>query len=148
MVLRWATRPSRTNMDTHTHTKCPFHHRGLESKSRNSRYTFSNGQVWPWSTNEAGKRLTKFCQENALVITNTLFQQYKRWPYTWTSADGQYWNQTDYILCSCWWRRSIQSAKTRAWAGSDHELLIAKFSFNLKKVGDISNPLLHSGSDQ
>ena len=39
--------------------------------------------------NEAGQRLTEFCQENALVIANTLFQQHKRRHYTWTSADGQ-----------------------------------------------------------
>ena len=39
--------------------------------------------------NEAGQRLTEFCQENALVIVNTLFQQYKRWYYTQTSSDGQ-----------------------------------------------------------
>ena len=48
--------------------------------------------------NEAGQRLTEFCQENALVITNTVFQQYKRRLYTWTSPDGQYQNQIDYIL--------------------------------------------------
>ena len=40
--------------------------------------------------NEAGQRLTEFCQENALVIANTLFQQHKRKLYTWTSPDGQY----------------------------------------------------------
>ena len=40
--------------------------------------------------NEAGQRLTEFCQENALVITNTLFQQHKRRLYTWTSPDDQY----------------------------------------------------------
>ena len=40
--------------------------------------------------NEAGQRLTEFCQENALVITNTLFQQHKRRLYTWTSPDGQH----------------------------------------------------------
>ena len=50
--------------------------------------------------NEAGQRLTEFCQENALVIANTLFQQHKRRLYTWTSPDGQYQNQIDYILCS------------------------------------------------
>ena len=50
--------------------------------------------------NEAGKRLTEFCQEKALVIANTLFQQHKRRLYTWTSPDGQYQNQIDYILCS------------------------------------------------
>ena len=42
--------------------------------------------VW----NEAGQRLIEFCQENALVIANTLFQQHKRRLYTWTSPDGQH----------------------------------------------------------
>ena len=40
--------------------------------------------------NEAGKRLIEFCQENALVIANTLFQQHKKRLYTWTSPDGQH----------------------------------------------------------
>ena len=40
--------------------------------------------------NEAGQRLIEFCQENLLVITNTLFQHHKRRLYAWTSPDGQY----------------------------------------------------------
>ena len=40
--------------------------------------------------NEAEQRLIEFFQENALVIANTLFQQHKRRPYTWTSPDGQH----------------------------------------------------------
>ena len=50
--------------------------------------------------NEAGQRIIGFCQENALVIANTLFQQHKRRLYTWTSPDGQHQNQIDYIRCS------------------------------------------------
>ena len=42
--------------------------------------------------NEAGQRLIEFCQENALVIVNTLFQQHKRRLCTWTSPDGQHRN--------------------------------------------------------
>ena len=78
------------------------------------------------------ERLIEFCQENTLVIANTLFQ-HKRRLYTWTS-------QIDYILCSQRWRSSIQSAKTRPGADCDsnHELLIAKFRLKLKKVGEIS----------
>ena len=89
--------------------------------------------------NEAGQRLINFCQENALVIANTLFQQYKRRLYTWTSPDGQH------ILCSQRWRSSIQSAKTRPGAdcGSDHELLIAKFRLKLKKVGKTTRTFRH-----
>ena len=40
--------------------------------------------------NEAGQRLVEFCQENALIIANILFQQHKRRLYTWTSPDGQH----------------------------------------------------------
>ena len=70
-------------------------------------------------------------------IANTLFQQHNRRLYTWTSPDGQHQNQIDYILCSLRWRLSIQSAKTRPGAdcGSDHKLLLAKFTLKLKKVG-------------
>ena len=50
--------------------------------------------------NEAGQRIIEFCQENALVIANTLFQQHKRRLCTWTSPDGQHRNQIDNILCS------------------------------------------------
>ena len=92
--------------------------------------------------NEAGQRLIEFCQENTLIIANTLFQQHKRRPYTWTSPDGQHRNQIDYILCSQRWRSSIQSAKTRLGAdcGTDHEILIAKFRLKLKKVGKTTRP--------
>ena len=96
--------------------------------------------------NEAGQRLIEFCQENALVIANTLFQQHKRRLYTWTSPDGQHQNQTDFILCSQRWRSSIQSAKTRPGAdcGSDHDLLITKFRLKLKKVGKTARPFRYN----
>ena len=57
--------------------------------------------------NEAGQRLIECCQENTLVIANTLFQQHKRRLYKGTSPDGQHQNQIDYILCSQRWRSSI-----------------------------------------
>ena len=84
--------------------------------------------------NEARQSLVEFCQENALVIANTFFQQHKRRLYTRTSLDGQHRNQIDYSIYSQRWRSSIQSAKTRwgADCGSDHELLIAKFRLKLK----------------
>ena len=122
--------------------KRPFPHRGLECKSRKSRYLELTGKFDLEVQNEAGQRLTELCKENTLVIANTLFQQHKRRPYTWTSPDGQCWNQIDYILCSQRWRSSIQSPKTRhrADCGSDYELLIAKFRLKLKKVGKITIP--------
>ena len=69
-----------------------------------------------------------------MVIANTLFQQHKRRVYTWTSPDGQYQNETDYILCSKRWRSSAKT-RPRADCGSDHEPLIAKFRLKLKKAG-------------
>ena len=67
--------------------------------------------------NEAGQRLTKFCQEKPLIIANAFFQKHKRWLYAWTSPDGWYEIRLyDFSLCSRRWRSSIQSAKTRPGA--------------------------------
>ena len=64
--------------------------RGLECKSKKSRNTWVTGKFGLGIRNEAGQRLIEFCQENTLVIANTLFQQHKRRLYTWTSPDGQH----------------------------------------------------------
>ena len=84
-------------------------------------------------TENSNPLITRF----ALVIASTLCQQHKRRFYTWTSPDGQHWNQIDHILCSQRWRTSIKSPKTRlgAGCGTDHELLIGKFRLKLKKLG-------------
>ena len=118
----------------------------MECKSRKSRNTWSNRQIWPWKWHEAGQRLIEFCQENAPVITNTLFQQHKRRLYTWTSPDGQHQNQIDCILCSQRWKSSIQSVKLRLGddCGTDHELFTAKFRLKLKKVGKTTRPFRHT----
>ena len=138
MVLGRPTRPSRTN----TQKRCPFHHRGLECKVGSQEIIGVTGKFGLGVQNETGQRLTEFCQDNAPVIANTLFQQQRRWLYAWTSPDGQHQNQIDHILCSQRWRSSIQSAKTRPGAdyGSDHELLIAKFRLKLRKVGKTTKP--------
>ena len=123
-------RPSRTN----TKRRHPFHHRGLESKSRNR-------QVWPWST--------KWSRAKANRVLPRERTSHSKHPlptppddYTWTSPDGQHRNHIDYILCSRRWRSSIQSAKTRPGADcdSDHELLIAKFRLKLKNEGKTTKP--------
>ena len=80
--------------------------------------------------NEAGQRLIEFCQENALVIANTLFQQHKRRLYTWTSPDGQHRNQSDYILSNQRWINSTQSAK------QDQELTVAQIMNSLLPNSD------------
>ena len=81
--------------------------------------------------------------------SNTLFQQHKRrlYTYSWTSPCGQYRNQIDYyILCSQRWRSSMQSAKTRLGAdyGSDHELLLGKFSSVSQSCPTLCEPMNRS----
>ena len=89
---------------------------GQESLKRNDIFILGDwnanveGREIPWVIgklglgvqNEAWQKLIEFCQENTMVIASTLFKQHKKQLYTWTSANGQYWNQIDYMLCS--WR--------------------------------------------
>ena len=81
--------------------------------------------------NEAEQRLIEFCQENALVIANTLFQQHKRRLYTWISPNGQYQNQIDYIICSQRWRSSTQQKQ-------DQELTVAQIMNSLLPNSDLN----------
>ena len=135
MVLWRPIRPSTANTK-----KCPFQHKGLECNSRKSRDTWCNKEVWPWSTKwcraKANRVLPRDCTgDSKHPLPTTLL-------YTWTSPDGQYWNQSDYILCSSRWRSSIQSVKAISGAdyGSNHDLLIAKFRLRLKKVRETTRP--------
>ena len=138
MVLRKPTRPSRTN----TPQNVLFLIGDWNAKVGSQQIPGVTGKFGLRVQNEAGQRLIEFCQENALVIANNLFQQHMRRLYTWISPDGQYQNQIDHILCSQRWKSCIQSAKTRLGAdcGLDQELLIAKFRFKLKKVGKTARP--------
>ena len=137
MVLWRPTRPFRTN----TQKDVLFIIGDWNAKVGSQETPGETGKFGLGMRNEAGQRLIEFWQEKALVIANTLLQQ-KRRLYTWTSPDGQHWNQIDYILCSQRWKSSIQSAETRPGADcdSDHEFLIAKFRLKLKKVGEITGP--------
>jgi hypothetical protein len=86
--------------------------------------------------NEAGEQMLEFCEENDLFLANTYVQQSERSLYTWTSPDGQYRNQIDYILGRRRWRSAFQSVKTRPddECGSDHELLTATVRIKLKNT--------------
>ena len=107
--LWWPTTLSRTN----TQTRCTFHHRGLECKSRKSRDISSNSQVWHWSTKWSRAKANRVLPKNTLIIANTLFQQHERPLYTRTSPDGQNWNQIDYIyFCSI---SFIQAGWNSSW---------------------------------
>ena len=82
--------------------------------------------------NEAGQRLIEFCQENTLVIANTLFQQHKRRLYTWTSPDGQYQNQIDCIPCS------QDGAALYSQQKQDQELTVAQIMNSLLPNSDLN----------
>ena len=88
---------------------------GWNAKVGNQKTPGVTGKFVLGVQNEEVQRLIEFCQENALVIANSLFQ-HKRRLYTSTSPDGRHQNQMDFNLCSQRWRSSIQSAKTRPGA--------------------------------
>ena len=93
--------------------------------------------------NKAGQRITEFCQENALVIANTLFQQHKR--RHGHGHDQMVNTEIRLIIFLAAKDREVlysQQKQERELTGSDHELLIAKFRLKLKKVG---KPLDHPG---
>ena len=69
---------------------CPFNCKDWNANVGSQEIFGVAGKFGLGVQNEAGQRLTEFCQENALVIASTLFQQHKRRLYTWTSPDGQY----------------------------------------------------------
>ena len=141
MVLWIPTRPSRTN----TKKRCPFHQRGLKCKSRKSRDTWCNSQVWPWNTKRSRAKANR-----VLPIERTTHSKY---PLPTTQEKTLHMDITRWsTLKSDWlyslqrrWRSSIRLAKTRPGAdcGSDHELLIAKFRLQLKKVGKTTRPFMY-----
>ena len=75
----------------------------------------------------------EFCQENALVIANTNFQQHKRRLYIWTSPDGQHWNQIDYILFAAKDGEALYSQQKQ-----DQELTVAQIMSSLLPNSDLN----------
>ena len=142
MVIWSPTRPSRTN----TKKRCPFHHRGLECKSRKSRNIWSNRQIWPWRMEWSRAKADRVLPREHTGHSKQPLPTTQEKTLHMDVPDGQHRNQIDYILCSQRWRSSIQSAKTWPGAdcGSDHELLIAKFRLKLKKVGKTTKPLRYT----
>ena len=121
---------------TNTPKICPFHYRGLECKSRKSRNTWSNRQIWPWNTEWSRaktnivlpRKCTGHSKHPLLAIQEkTLYIEITRW--STLKSDWLYSLQPI-------WRSSIQSTKnkTRCW------LCIVKFRLQLKKVGKTTRP--------
>ena len=109
----------------------------MQCISRKSRYTWNNGQIWPWCTErsreKANRVLSRECTGHSIQPLRTTQEMTLHVDIT----RYQYHNQIDYIFCNIRWISFIQSANTRPGAdcGSDHKLLIAKFRLKLKKVG-------------
>ena len=82
--------------------------------------------------NEAGQRLIEFCQENALVIANTLFQKHKRRLYTWTSPDGQHQNKL-IIFSAARYGEALYSQQKQ-----DRELTVAQIMNSLLPNSDLN----------
>ena len=82
---------------------------------------------------EAGQRLIEFCQENALVIANTLFQQHKRRLYTRTSPDSQHQNQIDYVFYAAKDGEALYSQQKQ-----DQELTVAQIMNCLVPNSDLN----------
>ena len=132
MVIWRPTRPSRTN----TPKDVLFIIGDWNAKLQSQETPGVTGKFGLGVQNEAGQRLTEFCQENTLVIANTLFQQHKRRLYTWIPPDSQYWNKVDYLFeAKDGEALYSQQKQDLELTGPDHELLITKFRLKLKKVG-------------
>ena len=87
LVLRRLTTPSRMN----TKNRCPFHHRELECKSRKSKDTRSNRQVWPWSTKWSRAMANKsFVKRIHWSWQTPFFQEPKSQLYTWISPKSDW----------------------------------------------------------
>ena len=138
MVLWRPTRPFRTN----TLKRCPFHYRGLECKSRKSRNTWSNRQIWPWSAEWSRTKANRVLprertghSKHPLPTTRekTLHMDIIRW--STLKSDWLYRLQPKM-------EKLYTASKTRLGAdcGSGHELPIAKFRFKLKKAGKNTRP--------
>ena len=123
MVLWRPTRPSKTN----TQKRCPFHYKGLECKSRNSRNTWSNRQTWPWSTEWSRAQANRVLptertghSKHLLPTTQekTLHMDITRWPTL--KSDWLYSLQPKMEMLY-----TVSKIRPGADCGSDHELLIA-----------------------
>ena len=143
MVLWRPTRPSRTN----TLKRCPFHDRGLECKSRKSRDTWNNRQIWPWST--------KWSRSKANRVLPRECTGHSKHPLPTTQEKTLHMDITRWLILKSDWLYSLHPKmeklytvsrnKTR-YCGSHNELLIAKFRLKLKKVGETTRPFRYDPS--
>ena len=121
-------KPFRTN----TQKRCPFHNRGLECKSRKSRNTWSNRQIWPWNTewsransNRVLPREHTGHSKHPLWTTqeNTLHMDITRW--STPKSDWLYYLQPD--------GEALHSQQKQDW-----ELTVAQIMNSLLPNSDVN----------
>ena len=92
--------------------RCPFHHRGLECKSKKSRDTWSNRLVWPWSTKWIREKANRVLpREHTSQSRHPL--QHERRLCTWTSPDGQHWNLITFLAARD--KEALYSQQKQDW---------------------------------
>ena len=130
--------PSRTNIKK----RCPFHHRGLKCKSRKSRDTWNNKQVWPWSTEWS----------RAKTINRVLPRKctgHSKHPLPTTQEKTLHFDITRWSTPKSDWLYSLQPKMEKLYTVSKNKLTVAhfrswtpyaKFRLKLKKVGKTTRP--------
>ena len=129
-------------MVTKKKKKCPFHYRRLECKSRKSRNTWSNRQIWPWSTEwsraKANRVLPRECIGHSKHLLPTTQEKNLHMDITrWSTPKSDWLYSLQPKMEKLY---TVSKNKTRSWLCSHHELLIAKFRLKLKKVGITTRP--------
>ena len=133
MVLWKPTRPSRTN----TQKRCSFHDRGLECKSRKSRDSWSNRQIWPWDTKWIRAKA------NRVLWRENIFHSKHPLPTTKEKTTHGHHQVVNFEIILIIFFAAKDVSKTRLGVDCgrlDHELLIAKFILKWKKVGKTTRP--------
>ena len=138
MVLWRPTRPSRTNIQK----RYPFHYRGLECKSRKSRDTWSNKQIWPWSTEWSRKKANTVLPREytgqrkhnlPAAQEKTLHMDITRW--STPKSEWLYYLQPKMEKLS-----TVPKNETRSWLWLRSWTPFAKFRLKLKKVEKTTRP--------
>ena len=121
--------------------RCPFHYRGLECKSRRSRNTWSNRQIWPWSTKWSRAKTNSLAKR-----THGSYQTPSSNNTRDNSTHGHHQMVNTKIRLFIFLQLKMEKLytvsknKTGSWLWSNHERFIAKFRLKLKKVGKTTRP--------